>query len=181
MGLPLAPGTYVIDTTHSQIGFAVRHLGISTVRGLFDSYRGTLTVGDDYDSVAVDIEVDMASVNSGNRFRDEHLHGAEFFDVAAHPTMAFASRVVKPAGAESEYVMAGDVTIKGVTRSLELDVVFNGSALFPMDGATHVGFAGRGALSRSEFGVSYGVPLVSDEVELVLDVQFIAPADPPTA
>jgi len=177
MGLPVPAGTYAIDTTHSQIGFAVRHLGISTVRGMFDSYRGTLTVGEDYDSVVVDIEVDMASVHSGNRFRDEHLHGAEFFDVASWPTMGFRSRVVKPDGAEGAYVMAGDLTIKGVTRSLELDVAFNGSAVFPMDGSTHLGFAGRGSVSRSEFGVSYGVPLVSDEVELVLDVQFVAPAE----
>jgi polyisoprenoid-binding protein YceI len=174
MNLPIAPGSYNIDTVHSQLGFAVKHLGISTVRGMFDRYSGALFVGSTLADTVVTIEAEMASVNSGNSMRDEHLHGADFFDVANHPQMTYRSTSVAESG--SGYAMTGDLSIKGVTHPVTLQATFNGSGVFPMDHSTHHGFTATATISRSAFGVSYGVPLVSDDVVLTLDVQFISPA-----
>jgi len=173
MALPIAPGTYGIDTHHSQLGFAVTHLGISTIRGTFDQYSGALFVGPDLASTVVTIEAEMGSINTGERARDDHMSGADFFDTAAHPRMNFRSTSVEEAG--SGYKMTGDLTIKGITHPVTFDVSFNGSETFPMDSSTHFGFAASGEISRSAFGVSYGVPMVSDEVTLSLDVQFVLP------
>jgi polyisoprenoid-binding protein YceI len=173
MALPIAPGTYSIDTHHSQLGFAVTHLGISTIRGTFDQYSGALYVGQDLATTVVSIEAEMGSFNSGERMRDEHMFGADFFDTAAHPQMNFRSTSIEEAG--SGYKMTGDLTIKGNTHPVTFDVNFNGSETFPMDNSTHFGFSASGLISRSAFGVSYGVPMVSDEVTLSLDVQFVLP------
>jgi polyisoprenoid-binding protein YceI len=173
MALPIAPGTYGIDNHHSQLGFAVTHLGISTIRGTFDQYSGALYVGEDLATTVVAIEAEMGSINSGDSARDEHLHGADFFDTAAHPQMNFRSTSIEEAG--SGYTMTGDLTIKGITHPVTFEVTFIGSNIFPVDNSTHFGFAASGSISRSAFGVSYAVPLVSDEVTLTLDVQFILP------
>ena len=173
MALPIAPGTYGIDNHHSQLGFAVTHLGISTIRGTFDQYSGALYVGEDLATTVVAIEAEMGSINSGDRARDDHLFGADFFDTAAHPQMNFRSTSIEEAG--SGYTMTGDLTIKGITHPVTFDVTFIGSNIFPVDNSTHFGFTASGSISRSAFGVSYAVPLVSDEVTLTLDVQFILP------
>jgi polyisoprenoid-binding protein YceI len=172
MGLPIEPGTYSMDLTHSQLGFSVTHLGISSVRGTFDRYSGALYVGTDLDTTLVTVEAEMASINSGNQFRDQHVHGAEFLDVENHPQMEFRSTSITETA--DGYRMTGDLTIKAITHAVAFETTYNGSALFPMDNSTHYGFTAVGQISRSAFGVSYGVPLVSDEVELRLDVQFIA-------
>ena len=173
MALPIAPGSYGIDTIHSQLGFAVTHLGISTIRGTFDRYSGALYVGDDLASTVVAVEAEMGSINSGDRGRDEHMVGPDFFDTAAHPQMNFRSTSIVEAG--SDYTMTGDLTIKGITHPVTFDVTFNGSNTFPLDDSTHFGFAATGLISRSSFGISYIVPLVSDEVKLSLDAQFVLP------
>jgi len=173
VSLPIAPGTFGIDTVHSQLGFGVKHLGISTVRGTFDRFSGALFVGETLADTVVTIEAEMDSINSGNTMRDQHVHGAEFLDVANHPQMSFRSTSITESG--SGYAMAGDLTIKGVTQPIVLQATYNGGALFPMDKATHHGFSGTCTISRSAFGVSYGVPMVSDDVTLALEVQFISP------
>lgn len=174
MSLPIAPGTYGIDTVHSQLGFGVRHLGISTVRGTFDRFSGTLTVGEGLAGTSVAVEAEMASINSGNSMRDEHVHGEGFLDVANHPRMSF--RTTSIAEAAGGYAMTGDLTIRGVTVPVTFQAAYNGAGVFPMDGSTHHGFLATGSISRTAFGVSYGVPVVSDEVTLTLDVQFVVPA-----
>jgi polyisoprenoid-binding protein YceI len=177
MTLPIPSGSYSIDTWHTQLGFAVKHLGISTVRGQFDDYTGVLTVGSDLASSSVTLEAQMASINSGNKGRDEHLHGDHFFDVANHPTLTFRSTSIEEQG--TGYVLKGDITIRGVTKPVALDVTFNGSEVFPMDQSTHFGFAATGSINRTDFGVSYGVPMVSDTVQLNLEAQFVQPAAAP--
>jgi polyisoprenoid-binding protein YceI len=174
MSLPIASGTYGIDTAHSQLGFAVKHLGISSVHGTFDRYSGELRVGPTLADTVIEIEAEMASINSGNTARDEHVHAAQYLDVENHPRMLFRSTAITEAGVD--YAMTGDLTIKGTTVPTTLHVSYNGSATFPMDGSTHHGFTATGSISRSAFGVSYGVPVVSDDVALTLDVQFIEPA-----
>jgi polyisoprenoid-binding protein YceI len=174
VSLPIPCGTYGIDTWHSQLSFAVRHLGISTVRGTFVRYSGSLTVGEDLATTSVSVDAEMGSVASGNPGRDEHLHGELFFDVANHPLMTFRSTSIAAHG--EGYVLTGDLTIKGTTLAVSFATTFNGSNVFPVDQSTHFGFTATGTISRSAFGVSYGVPLVSDEVALTLDIQFVQPA-----
>ena len=173
MTLSIAPGTYGIDTVHSQLGFGVKHLGISVVHGTFDRFSGALFVGDTLADTVVTIEAEMASINSGNAMRDEHLHGSEFFDVTNHPQMTF--RTTSITESTTGYTMIGDLTIRSTTHPVVLNTTYNGSAVFPMDKSTHHGFTATGTISRSTYGVSYGVPLVSDDVTLTLDVQFVSP------
>jgi polyisoprenoid-binding protein YceI len=174
MSLPIPSGTYGIDTMHTQLGFAVTHLGISIIRGNFDRFSGWLTVGDGLADTSVTIEAEMASMNSGNPMRDEHMHSADFFDVANHPQMIFQSTSIGESS--SGYALTGNLTIKGITHPVTFETTFNGSEVFPMDQSTHYGFSASATLSRSAFGVSYGVPTVSDDVKLHLEAQFINPA-----
>ena len=173
MALPIVPGIYGIDTLHSQLGFSVRHLGISVIRGMFDRYRGELCVGDDLASTVVTVEAEMASINSGNQDRDVHMYGPDWFDVDTYPKMTFRSTSIIEA--PDGYAMTGDLTIKGITNSVTFAAIYNGSNTFPMDQSTHFGFEASGSISRSAFGVSYGVPLLSDHVKLTLDAQFVLP------
>jgi polyisoprenoid-binding protein YceI len=174
MNLPIPSGTYGIDTMHSQLGFSVTHLGISLIRGTFDDYTGSLTVGETLADTTVSITAVMKSVNSGNRLRDEHIHGAEFFDIANHTQMTFQSTSITED--KGGYAMAGDLTIKGITQPVVFTVSYNGSEVFPMDQSTHYGFGAAGTISRTAFDMGYGVPMVSDDVKLQLDAQFISPA-----
>ena len=173
MALPIEPGVYGIDTMHSQLGFAVKHLGISVIRGTFDRFQGALTVGASLAATGVSIDAEMNSINTGNRMRDDHVFAPDWLDVETYPTMRFAStRVVESGG---RYTLHGDLTIKATTLPIALDATYNGSGLFAVDGSTHHGFAATGTISRSAFAVSFGVPGVSDDVQLALDLQFVAP------
>jgi polyisoprenoid-binding protein YceI len=174
MALPIAPGTYGIDTVHSQLGFSIIHLDISTIRGTFDRFSGALVVGDDLASTAVNIEAEMASINTGNSVRDEHMLGPDFFDVANHSQMNFRSTSIIETG--HGYAMTGDFTIKAVTHPVTFGVTYNGSNLFPVDDSTHFGFTATTSISRTAFDISYGVPLLSDDVKLTLGLQFVLPA-----
>ena len=173
MGLPIAVGTYPIDTAHSQLGFSLMHLGISAIRGTFDEYTGELKVGGDLDDTSVTIDAEMASINSGNPLRDENVHAAEYLDVANHSRMSFRSTSI--AESESGYTLTGDLTVRSVTVPMTFDVTYNGEAIFPIDGSTHFGFTGRATISRSAFGVSHAPDVISDEVDLMLDVRFVRP------
>ena len=175
MSLPIPAGTYGIDSWHSQLSFAIKHLGISTVNGRFDAYEGSLTVGEDLASTQVSISADMASVNSGNTMRDQHIQGPDFFDSENHPKLTFTSTGISGSG--DNYQLTGDLTLRGVTKPVSLAVDFNGSNVFPVDQSTHFGFTATGSISRADFAMTYGAPLVlSDNVKLNLDVQFVKPA-----
>jgi len=174
MTLPIAAGIYGIDTNHSQLGFSVEHLGISLVGGTFDTFSGSLTVGDSLAATSLNVSADMGSVNTGNAARDEHLAGEGFFDLANHSEMTFSSTAITEVG--GGYEVTGNLTIRGVTESVTLSGSYNGSGVFPADGSTHYGFSASGVINRSAFGVSAGVPLVTDEVTLALEAQFIEPA-----
>ena len=173
MALPIAPGSYGIDAVHSQIGFAVTHLGISIIRGTFDRFFGELHVGDDLAATVVVVEAEVASINSGSRDRDASVLGPDFLDATAHPDMRFRSSSIVEEG--GSYTMTSDLTIKGITHPVKLNVTFNGSSNFPVDDSTHFGFTAAGIISRSSFGVSALVPLVSDDVTLSIDAQFVLP------
>ena len=177
--LPLTTGTWTADPAHTTVGFVVRHLGLSKVRGRFDGVRAQLVVGDDLATSSVTAEVDMATVTTGNADRDAHLTSSDFFNAETHPTMSFTSTSITGDG--ETFTLAGDITINGVTRPIELDVEFFGTSVFPMDQSTRAGFSATGSLSRKDFGIEFNGPLggnkvmIADKVAIDLDVQLIAP------
>ena len=177
--LPLSTGTWAIDPSHTVVGFSVRHLGVSKVRGRFVGVDGSLTVGDGLATTSVSATIDMSTVDTGNPDRDAHLQSADFFDAASNPTMQFVSSGISGSG--EEYVLHGDLTINGITRPVELDVEFFGTSVFPMDQSTRAGFSASGQISRKDFGIEFNVPLggdkvmISDKVVLDFDVQLVAP------
>ncbi len=177
--LPLASGTWTADPSHTTVGFVVRHLGLSKVRGRFDGVTAQLVLGDDLASSSVRAEIEMGTVRTGNADRDAHLASSDFFNAEVNPTMTFRSTSITSNG--DEYTMIGDLTINGVTRQVELDVEFFGTSVFPMDQSTRAGFSATGSISRKDFGISFNAPvgadkvMISDKVALELDVQLVAP------
>ena len=179
--LPLASGRWTLDASHSGVLFAVRHLGLSNVRGRFDSFTATLDVGATLDDVAVHADIDMSSVDTNNADRDAHLRTSDFFNVEAHPTMSFRSTSISGAG--ENYELEGELTINGTTRAVILDVEFNGTEVFPADQSTHAGFTASGEIRRSDFGIDLGITLpgadkimLGDKIKIDLDLQFVAPS-----
>jgi polyisoprenoid-binding protein YceI len=177
--LPLTAGAWALDKNHSGIFFVVRHLGLSNVRGRFDTFDATLTVGSDLESVAVTADVDLSSVDTNNADRDAHLRGTDFFESDKNPVMTFRSTSIKGEG--SDYELAGDLTIAGVTKPVTFDVEFNGTEVFPADQSTHAGFTASGQIKRSDFGIDFGIIpgaeklMLGDKIKVELDLQFVAP------
>jgi polyisoprenoid-binding protein YceI len=178
--LPLTAGTWTIDPTHTTVGFTVRHLGLSKVRGRFDGVDASLVVGDGLETSSVRATIDLSTVDTGNPDRDGHLRSSDFFDAEENPQMTFVSTDIRGNG--DDFTLVGDLTINGVTKPVELDVEFFGTSVFPGDQSTRAGFAATGTLSRKDFGIEFNVPLggdkvmIADKVVLDLDVQLVAPA-----
>jgi polyisoprenoid-binding protein YceI len=174
VGIPISPaGVWKIDTSHTQVGFSVRHLGISTVYGLFANYSGHAVIGDDPETSSVEVTASTNSINTGNTWRDGHLVGADFFDCEQYPELTFRSTSIVAAG--DRYTLTGDLTVKNVSKSVSFDLMFNGTNVFPMDESTHAGFLATTVIRRSDFDVGYGIPVASDEVNIRIDAQLIAP------
>ncbi len=173
--LPLKPGTWALDTAHARVGFAVRHLGVAKVRGLFADVDATLSIGNTVEETAVEATIGIASIDTGNADRDAHVLSAELLDVARRPTMTFRSTGVR--GAADEWVLDGHLTIGEVTRPIAFDIELGGVADF-FDGTRHAGFEATGELRRKDFGIDFGAlnPLLGDVVKIQLDLEFIEPA-----
>ena len=170
-------GTWTIDPTHTRLGFTARHAMVTKVRGQFDEFSGTLTIDAANPSASTaEVAVQLASVNTGTADRDAHLRGADFFDVENNKEMTFSSTAVKQDG--DEFVMLGDLTIKGVSRPVELELEPTGVATDPF-GNVRAGFEGETEISRKEFGLTWNVALetggvlVSDKIKIQLDVSAI--------
>jgi polyisoprenoid-binding protein YceI len=182
--LPIATGTWVVDKTHSTVEFAVRHMGISKVRGTFSAFDAELAVGDSLEQTRLSATVGLSSIDTKNSMRDGHLRTTDFFHVEKHPSMSFASRQIV-AGTDGRLTVIGDLTLNGVTRTQRFDVEFLGTAIFPMDGSSHAGFEATGTLSRKEYGIDFNVPLaaggvvISDTIEIRLDIQLMPAAEAP--
>jgi polyisoprenoid-binding protein YceI len=179
-GLPLAVGTWAVDPNHSGVHFKVRHLGLSNVRGRFNDFDATLTVGETLDDVRVAATIQMASVDTNNADRDAHLLGTDFFTAAAHPTMEFRSTKITEDG--GDYTLDGELTINGVTRPVSLPVEFTGAEVFPPTGNLHAGFVAEAQVNRNDFGIDFNMPLgvdklgLGEKVKVELDLQFVAPS-----
>src|SRR5712672_1560342 len=178
LSLPLAPGRWAVDTNHSSIGFSIRHLGVSKVRGRFTRFDADVVIGDTVDTTTVTATVDMASIDTANADRDAHVLSPDIVDVAKRPTMVFRSTRV--AGAGSEYQVEGDLTIGDVTRPIVLAVELGGIESFP-GGPRHAGFEATTAIRRKDFGIDLAMPpgvsaaALGDIVKVVLDLQLLEP------
>ncbi|MFE9257274.1 YceI family protein [Streptomyces sp. NPDC006879] len=174
-------GDYRIDPAHSSIGFTVRHAMVTNVRGSFAEHEGALHLdGTDPARSTAEIQVQIASVDTGIADRDGHLRSADFFDAENHPVMRFRSTSAEQLGGD-RYRMTGELTVKDVTRPLAIDLEFNGSATDPF-GNERVGFEGSAEILRSDWGLTWNAALetggvvVSDKVKLTFDISAIKSA-----
>ncbi|MET4589688.1 YceI family protein [Arthrobacter sp. 754] len=181
MTLPsgLTPGVWTLDMSHSEIGFTVRHAGISKVRGRFTDASAEARVGESLADASLHATVKTASFESGDANRDAHVKGPDFFDVEEFPEMKFRATGVEGDG--EDYTLTGDLTIRGITKPVELEVEFTGVAVDPF-GATRAGFSAETDISRKEFGLTWnaaleaGGLLVSDKVKINVDAALVKQA-----
>ena len=175
--IPVA-GIYNIDGPHTSVEFVGRHLMITKVRGRFNDVRGQITIGEEPERSHVEVEIDVASLSSGNDDRDAHLRSADFFDVEHYPAITFASTAVKPVR-DNTWELTGDLTVRGTTRPITLQVDFDGGGSSPM-GDERVGFSAATNIDREDFGLTWNVALetggflVGKTVRIELAVQAIA-------
>lgn len=178
LGIAAEAATWKIDPVHSEVGFSVRHLMISNIKGKFKSFSGNL----DFDpakptEAKVTVEIDMASVDTGNEKRDGHLKTADFFDVEKFPKMTFESIVVEPTG-ENTMTVKGNLTMKGKTNGIDLKVEKLGVGK-GMGGEERAGFTATAVLNRKDYGVDWnkvldsGGVVVGDEVKITLEIEAI--------
>jgi polyisoprenoid-binding protein YceI len=179
VSLPLAPGRWAVDTNHSFIGFSVRHLGVSKVRGRFTRFDAEIVIGESLDTTTLTATVDVASIDTANASRDANVLSPSLIDVAKRPTMVFRSTRVTGAG--SEYRVDGELTMGEVTRPSVLAVEFGGIESVP-GGPRHAGFEATMEIRRKDFGIdvhlSPGVSSVvlGEVVKVELDLELLEPA-----
>lgn len=169
--------TWTVDPAHAEVGFAVRHLMISTVRGRFGAVSGTVVVdSDNPNNSAVDVSIDVTSIDTRQEMRDNHLRSADFFDAANHPIMRFVSKRIV-GDVSREFTIVGDLTIRGTTREVELKARLEGRANDPW-GNERAGFSATGRINRHDFGLDWNQALeaggvtVGAEVQISIDVEL---------
>jgi polyisoprenoid-binding protein YceI len=173
--IALPTGTWNVDPVHSSVEFQVKHLGIATVKGQFKEFEGTLEVGPD--GARAYGKVNVASIDTREPQRDEHLRSADFFDVENNPEITFQSSSVRQLD-EDTYEVEGDFTIHGVTQTLKLNVSLEGTETDPQ-GNERVGLAATAQISRGDYGMKFNMALgsgnvvVSDKVKILLDVSAV--------
>lgn len=175
-----ATGTevWVLDPAHSQADFSVRHMMIATVRGRFRKMDGRLIGSPDRpEEASVELSIDVNSIDTAEPQRDQHLRSADFFDAEHHPTLQFRSRRIQPVG-EGKYKVVGDLTMRGVTREVTVDVTFEGRVKDPW-GNERVGFSAETRLNRKDWGLNWnalleaGGVVVGDEVRVSVQTEFV--------
>lgn len=169
-------GTWDIDTAHSDVSFSVRHMMVGKVRGRFATFSGQIVTGDNVTDSAVTASIQPASIDTGNAQRDAHVRSADFFDVENHPRWTFSSTGVRVSG--HGLVVDGELTIKGVTRSVPLALDVNGIGQDD-SGGTRLGVSASTTIDRNDFGVDIKLPLdgggvvVGDKVRISLDIEAV--------
>ena len=172
-------GAWSIDPVHSEVGFSVRHMMVSKVRGKFKTFTGELVTGENPLASSVTAEIDLTSIDTGNAQRDDHIRSADFFEVETYPTMTYASAGIREDG--DGFILDGELTLKGVTRSVPLKLELNGFGPDPF-GGTRAGFTASGEINRRDFGVNFSAPMetggvvVSDKVTIQLEIEAVLKA-----
>jgi polyisoprenoid-binding protein YceI len=175
------PGTYDIDTSHSAVEFVGRHMMISKVRGRFAHFSGTVHVGEVPEESSVEVSIDASSIETDNDQRDTHLRSEDFLHVERHPTLTFASTNVELVDDE-HWKVAGDLTLRGVTRPVVLDVEFEGANISPW-GTRAIGFSASTEINREDWGLTWnqvletGGALVGKKVRIELNVEAVLRQD----
>lgn len=169
---------WTVDLVHSEVGFSIKHMMVSRTKGTFDKFDAIIEANvEDLTDSKIEVTIDAASLNTRNEDRDNHLRSADFFDIENHPTLKFIATDVKSKG-NNEYDVTGDLTIKGNTNQVTLDVTFEGQSKDPMSGATVAGFSGNTKISRKEYGLTWnaaletGGVLLSDEVKINFELEL---------
>ena len=169
-------GTWVIDPVHSEVGFSVRHLMVSKVRGRFEKFEGQIVTGDDILDTTATLEVDLNSINTGNADRDNDLRSANYFEADKYPTMTYRATGLRADG--GGYVADGELTVKDVTNPVSLQVEFHGISPDPW-GGTRAGLSATGEINRKDFGVTFDMPMeggglvVGDKIQINLEIEAI--------
>jgi polyisoprenoid-binding protein YceI len=178
---PDLSGTYTIDRAHSRIGFVARHAMVTKVRGSFNEFTGTVVVdAKDPSQSSANVTIQVASVDTRNADRDGHLRTNDFLDIATHPEITFVSTAAHLRG-EDSVTLTGDLTIKGVTKSIAIDFDYEGSATDPF-GNHRLGFEGKHTINRQDFGITWnaaletGGVLVGDKIVLEFELSLIKSA-----
>ena len=169
-------GTWDIDASHSTVGFSVRHMMVSKVRGYFREFSGELVTAADPSQSTVTATIDMDSIDTRQEQRDAHIKSADFFDVGNHTVMTFRSTGVRAEG--EDWHVDGELTLKGITKPVTLELELNG---FGPDayGGTRAGFSAKTVISRSEFGVDIAMPMdgggvvVGDKINVELEIEAV--------
>ena len=173
-------GTFVLDKSHTEVGFLARHLMVSKVRGRFTDFDGTIVVAEDPEQSSVEVTIQAASINTNDVNRDNHVRTNDFLNVDEYPTLTFRSTKVE-LGSSNGWKVTGDLTVRGVTRPVVLDVEFQGVIDDPW-GNQRLGFSASGEIDRNEFGVSFNAALetggfvVGPKVKLEIDAEAVRQA-----
>ena len=168
--------TWNIDPVHSEVGFSVRHMMVSKVRGRFTGFSGQIVTAEDPAQSSVTAEIDLASINTGNEQRDAHIKSADFFEVETYPTMTYKSTGVRVE--DGDYILDGDLTLKGVTKNVPLRLELNGFGPDPF-GGVRAGFTATGEINRRDFNVNFNAPManggavVADKIALHLEIEAV--------
>ena len=170
-----AVNTWKNDAPHSQLGFTVTHLGIADVSGTFNDFNVTVNASKpDFSDAIFELTAKTASIDTRVEARNNHLKSADFFDVTNHPTLNFKSTAIKPAG-KDKYKLTGNLTLHGITQQVTMDLLYRGTVENAMSKKQTAGFQLTGIISRSDFklGSGFPAPMISDEVRIKADGEFI--------
>jgi polyisoprenoid-binding protein YceI len=164
-----------LDKSHSKLGFGITHLMVSSVEGSFKSFDAKIVSSkEDFSDAVVELTADVNSIDTDNEQRDNHLKNPDYFDAAKYPALTFKSKSFKKV-ADKKYKVAGDLTLHGVTKPVELEVTLNGTAVHPYNKKTIAGFKATGVLKRSDFAIAPSTPAaaLSDEVSITANAEFV--------
>ena len=167
-------GTWDIDQAHSEVGFVVRHLVVTKVRGRFANFSGTIVTAENPLESSVDVEIDLNSITTNQEQRDGHLRSADFFEVEKYPTMTYKASGARQEG--DKFVLDGELTLKDVTKVVPLTFEVNGFGQNPMTGGTVAGFSATATINRKDFNVNFegvqnGIAIVSDKIEIHIEAE----------
>jgi polyisoprenoid-binding protein YceI len=168
-------GTWDIDPAHTDVGFVVRHMVVTKVRGRFDEVKGHIVTAENPLESAVDIAIDLRSVSTNNKQRDDHLRSPDFFEVETHPELTYRATGARQDG--GNFVLDGELTLKGITRTVPLTFELNGFTNDPW-GGTRAGFSATAQINRKDFNVNFdgvqnGVAVVSDKIDINIEVEAV--------
>jgi polyisoprenoid-binding protein YceI len=167
--------TWNVDKAHSRLSYAVTHMGISESEGAFKTFDAKITSSkEDLSDAVIEVTADVNSLSTDNEMRDKHLKSADFFDAEKFGTLTFKSKSFKKVSGKN-YKLVGDLTLHGVTKTVTLDAVFNGTATNPMNKKVSAGFKFTGTIKRTDFGIGASMPvaMLGDDVKILGNAEFV--------